>query len=40
MKHVIHECTNLKNERENLIRELNTINKRKDNELLNAIEYL
>ena len=39
MKHVINECTNLKNERENLLKELNTINKRKDNELLNAIEY-
>ena len=29
----------IKNERKNLLKELNTINKRKDNELLNAIEY-
>ena len=39
MKHVINECNILKNERENLLKELNKINKRKDNELLNAIEY-
>ena len=39
MKHVINECTKLKNERENLLKELNRINKRKDKELLNAIEY-
>ena len=39
MKHVINECTKLKNERENLLKELNRINKRKDKELLTAIEY-
>ena len=39
MKHVINECNVIKNEREKLLNELNTINKRKDNELLNAIEY-
>ena len=39
MTHVINECNVIKNEREKLLDELNTINKRKDNELLNAIEY-
>ena len=39
IKHVMNECNVLKNERENLLKEWNTINKRKDNELLNAIEY-
>ena len=29
MKHVINECTKLKNEREDLLKELNRINKRK-----------
>ena len=39
MKHAINECTKLKNEREDLLKELNRINKRKDKELLTAIEY-
>jgi len=39
MTHVINECNVIKNEREKLLNELNTINKRKDNELFNAIEY-
>ena len=39
MKHVINECNVIKNEREKLLNELNTINKRKDNELLITIEY-
>ena len=34
IKHIINECNILKNERENLLRELNIINKRKDNEFL------
>ena len=39
MTHVINECNVIKNERKKLLNELNTINKRKDNELFNAIEY-
>ena len=33
MKHVINECTKLKNEREDLLKELNRINKKKVDEL-------
>ena len=39
MTHVINECNVIKNEREKLLNELNTINKRKDNELLNIIDF-
>ena len=39
LKHVVNECAKLKNEREQLLKDLNNINKRKDNELLNVIEF-
>ena len=39
LKHVINECAKLENERKQLLKDLNNINKRKDNELLNAIEF-
>ena len=37
--HVVNECAKLKNERKQLLKDLNNINKRKDNELLNVIEF-
>ena len=39
LKHVVNECAKLKNERKQLLKDLNNINNRKDNELLKAIEF-
>ena len=37
--HVVNECAKLANERKQLLKDLNSINKRKDTELLKAIEF-
>ena len=39
LKHVVNECAKLKNERKQLLKDLNNINNRKDTELLKAIEF-
>ena len=39
LKHVVNECAKLKNERKQLLKDLNNINNRKDTELLIAIEF-
>ena len=36
---MINECAKLKNERKQLLKDLNNINNRKDTELLKAIEF-
>ena len=39
LKHDVNECAKLKNERKLLLKDLNNVNKRKDTELLKAIEF-
>ena len=39
LEHVVNECAKLKNERKQLLKDLNNINNRKDTELLKAIEF-
>jgi len=39
LKHVVNECAKLKNERMQLLKDLNNINNRKDTELLKAMEF-
>ena len=39
LEHVVNECAKLKNEREQLLKDLNNINNRNDTELLKAIEF-
>ena len=39
LEHVVNECVKLKNEREQLLKNLNNINNRIDTELLKAIEF-
>ena len=39
LEHVVNECAKLKNERKQLLKDLNNINKRKDTELLKAIKF-
>ena len=39
LKHVANECTKLKNERKQLLKNLNNINNRKDTELLKEMEF-
>ena len=39
LKHVVNECAKLKNERMQLLKDLNNINNRKDTKLLKAMEF-
>ena len=39
LKHVVNECSKLKNERIQLLKDLNNINNIKDNELFKAMEF-
>ena len=39
LKHAVNECAKLKNERKQLLKDLNNINNRKDDELFKAMEF-